>query len=297
MLFDVQKTELNAIILPGAELEPISTGHKLTEGIVWHHKDDYLIFSCMAQGKVFKWTEAEGTSVIKTPSNITNGNFIDAQGLIVSCEHATSRITRIEPDGRWIRVLASHYEGKELNSPNDIIVDSKNRIWFTDPLYGRTSPAVGIAREPELDFRGVFRIDPDGKLTAVATDFDQPNGLCMEPGEQTLLVNDSPRMHIRRFKVAADGSLSGGEVLATLSGTGTPRPDGLKVDEAGRIYCTGPDGVHILTPAGEQLGVLHTPEQCRNFCFGGADRSELYLATSTTIFRLRTNTRGVNYFV
>jgi gluconolactonase len=296
MLFDIQKTELNAIIRSGAELEPISTGHKLTEGIMWHHKDNYLIFSCMAQGKVFKWTEAEGTTVIKTPSNITNGNFIDPQGLIVSCEHATSRITRMEADGRWIRVLASHYEGKELNSPNDIIVDSKNRIWFTDPMYGRNSPAVGIAREPQLDFKGVFRLDPDGTVTAVAKDFDQPNGLCMEPGEQTLLVNDTPRMHIRRFKVAADGSLSGGDVVATLSGKGTARPDGLKVDEQGRIYCTGPDGIHILTPGGEQLGFLRTPEQCRNFCFGGPDRSELYLATSTTIFRLKTNTRGVKYF-
>src|SRR6185436_10100373 len=158
MLFEIQKTELNAIIRPGAELEAISTGHKITEGIMWHHKDNYLIFSCMGQGKVFKWSEAEGTTVIKSPSNITNGNFIDPQGLIVSCEHATSRITRIEADGRWIRELASHYEGKELNSPNDVIVDSKNRIWFTDPMYGRNSPAVGIAREPQLDFKGVFRL-------------------------------------------------------------------------------------------------------------------------------------------
>jgi len=295
MIFDQVAPELEPVILPGAAMETISEGYKLTEGIIWNEVHQYLIWSDMAFGKVYKWTEVDGTTVIKTPSNITNGNFIDHEGRILSCEHATSQVTRWEPDGRYLTTLASHYQGKQLNSPNDIIMDSKGRIWFTDPMYGRTSPAAGVARDPELDFRGVYRLDPDGTLTCVASDFEQPNGLCMEPGEGTLLVNDTPRDHVRRFAVAADGSLSGGEVIADIAGTEPGRPDGLKVDEDGRIYCTGPGGVHVLAPSGKLIGVIRTPDQCRNFCFGGADLSELYFATSSAIFRLKTNTKGVSF--
>lgn len=296
MIFDIVDQKLEAIIAPDAEMETISEGYKLTEGIIWHDRDQYLIFSDMAYGKVYRWSEADGLSVIKTPSNITNGNFVDAEGRIVSCEHATSRVTRFEPNGRYITTLASHYDGKELNAPNDVIVDSQGRVWFTDPMYGRTSPAAGLARDPELDFRGVYRLDPDGTLTLVASDFEQPNGLCLEPGEQTLLVNDTPRKHVRRFQVAADGGLSGGEVIADISGEGAGSPDGLKVDEDGRIYCTGPGGVHVLEPSGALLGVIRTPDQCRNFCFGGAERNDLYFATSSAIYRLRTRVRGVRFF-
>ncbi|SDN41084.1 SMP-30/gluconolactonase/LRE family protein [Ensifer sp. YR511] len=296
MIFDVRKPELEAIILPGAVMETIAEGYKLTEGIIWHHKDDYLIYSDMAHGKVYKWKDGEGVSVIKTPSNITNGNFVDAEGRIISCEHATSRVTRMEPDGRYMSTLATHFDGKELNSPNDIIADSKGRIWFTDPAYGRTSPAAGLARPQQLDYQGVYRLDPDGTLTLLAKDFGQPNGLCLEPGEGSLLVNDTPRDHIRRFKVDDDGTLSGGEVIAELKGEEPGKADGLKVDEEGRIYCTGPGGVHVFAVSGELLGVIRTPDQCRNFCFGGSDRSELYFATSSAIFRLKTKTRGVAFF-
>lgn len=296
MIFDKTHAALEAIVRPEAVMEAISEGYKLTEGIIWNHVHDYLIFSDMAHGKVYKWTEAGGTSVIKTPSNITNGNFVDAEGRIVSCEHATSRVTRWEPDGRVITELASHYDGRELNSPNDLIVDTKGAIWFTDPTYGRTSPAAGVAREIPQPHKGVYRLDPDGTLTLAASDFEQPNGLCLEPGEGTLLVNDTPRDHIRRFTVEADGSLSGGEVIARLEGTEPGKADGLKVDEEGRIYCTGPGGVHVFEPSGALIGVIRTPDQCRNFCFGGADRADLFFATSSAIFRLRTKTRGVPIF-
>ena len=296
MILDIKNEMLAEIIPPDGFFEPISTGHQLTEGIVWNHKGNYLIFSDMVQGKIFRWDINGETSVIKTPSNISNGNCIDAEGRIISCEHSTSRVTRIEHDGRYMSVLASHYQGKELNSPNDIIVDSQNRTWFTDPLYGRKSPKVGVDRKPELDFRGVYRIDPDGSLNLVASDFEQPNGLCMELGEKTLLVNDSPRKHIRRFNVGEDGSLTGGEVIAEISGEGLGSPDGMKIDEEGRIYCTGPGGVHVLEPSGKLMGVIKTPEQCRNFCFGDSDMSYLYLATTKTIYRLKTNTHGVKIF-
>ncbi|PZQ48185.1 MAG: gluconolactonase [Rhodovulum sulfidophilum] len=296
MIFDKSHAALEALIAPDARMDAVSEGYKLTEGIIWHHREDYLIFSDMAHGKVYKWSEADGTSVIRTPSNITNGNFVDAEGRIVSCEHATSSVTRWEPDGRYVTVLATHHAGKELNSPNDLVVDGKGAIWFTDPTYGRTSPAAGVARPIPQDHRGVYRLDPDGTISLMASDFEQPNGLCFEPGETSLLVNDTPRDHIRRFHLAADGTLTGGEVIARLEGTEPGKADGLKVDEQGRIYCTGPAGVHVFHPSGDLIGVIRTPDQCRNFCFGGADRSELFFATSSAIFRLRTRTRGIRVF-
>ena len=153
MTFDVRDPEFNEIFDGNAQFETVASGLKITEGIIWHPTDNYLIFSDMGDGVVYKWTEQDKLSILKKPSNITNGNFVDRQGRIVSCEHATSCVSRIESDGRHIRVLATHYNGKALNSPNDIVVDSKDRIWFTDPPYGRTSPTVGVARDRQLDFR------------------------------------------------------------------------------------------------------------------------------------------------
>ncbi len=152
--FVVKDSRFFDLIDTEAVLEAVSVGHKVTEGIIWWPQENCLIWSDMGVGKVYKWNpETFETSVIKFPSNINNGNFIDPEGRIVSCEHATSSITRMEPDGRYMKTLASHYNGKQLNSPNDVIVDSKGRIWFTDPTYGRTSPVAGIKREQELDFR------------------------------------------------------------------------------------------------------------------------------------------------
>ena len=296
MKFDVRDESFHSIIDAGAELEPIATGLKITEGIIWHPIDNYLIFSDMGTGTIHKWTEQDGLSILRKPSNIANGNFVDRQGRIVTCEHATSCVSRIEADGRYIKVLATHYQGKELNSPNDIIVDSKDRIWFTDPTYGRTSPTVGVARSGELGFQGVYRLDPDGTLTLVAKDFVQPNGLCFMPGEKILLINDTGKEHIRSFALNPDGTLSGGEVLTTVSGQGPGKPDGMKVDLEGRIYCNGPGGVHIFTSTGKMLGVIRTAEQSRNFCFGGKEFSDFFIAASSIIFRIRTKTKGLRSF-
>jgi gluconolactonase len=190
-------------------------------------------------------------------------------------------------------VLASHYQGRAFNSPNDIIVDSRDRIWFTDPTYGRTRQRVGIIREQELDFQGVFRLDADGTVTLIADDFQQPNGLCITPDGRSLLVNDTDRMHIRIFDLNEDGSTSGDRVFAEISGQGEGKPDGMKVDAEGRVYCTGPGGVHVLDPDGQRLGVIATAEHTRNFCFGGTDGCDLFLATSSAILRLRMKTAGV----
>ncbi|KLK90133.1 hypothetical protein AA309_27470 [Microvirga vignae] len=294
MLYDLRDQAFLNLVQEDAELEPVITGlGGISEGTIWHPAENFLVVSDLTAGIVYRWSEAEGQSILRRPSNITNGNFIDRQGRVVSCEHATSCVSRIESDGRRVTVLVSHYKGKELNSPNDIIVDSRDRIWFTDPHYGRTNPRVGVLRDRELQFQGVYRLDPDGVLTLVADDFLQPNGLCLTPDEQTLLINDTDRRHIRRYTVNADGSLSGGEVFAELTGDEPGKPDGMKVDSRGNVYCTGPGGVHVLNGQGKVLGVIRTPDLTRNFCFGGRDGKDLFLASSATIFRLRMKVPGV----
>ncbi len=284
---------LSDIIAPDARLETIATGLTITEGTVWHPRDNYLVFSDLGTGKVYRWSEADGLSILRTPSNITNGNTIDRQGRIISCEHATNCVSRFEADPRHVKVLASTYQGVAFNSPNDVIVDSQDRIWFTDPDYGRTSPRVGIIRPLDLPYKGVFRLDPDGSITLVASDFIQPNGLCLTPDERHLLVNDTTRSHVRRFTVKADGSLEDGEVLATITGDGVGKPDGMKVDTAGRIYTTGPGGIHVLTPEGGFIGVIKTPANTRNFCFGNADYRTMYFAMDEAIARVQLRVTGV----
>jgi len=281
------------IVAPDAGYEILHTGMGITEGIVWHPRDQYLIFSDLSASIVYRWTEADGLALIRKPSNITNGNTLDNQGRLISCEHATSCVSRLEADGRHMRVLASHYQGKELNSPNDIIVDSRDRIWFTDPHYGRTNPRVGIIRPQDLSFQGVYRIEADGGLTLIADDFDAPNGLCLTPDETALLADDSNRGHIRRFDVLPDGKVMGGQVFAEIGVDSTGKPDGMKVDRAGRVYCTGPGGIHVLTPDGAPLGRIMPPGHVRNFCFGGKDARMLYMAIHGGICRLPLLTPGV----
>lgn len=271
-----------------AEFESVSTGHSVTEGIIWWKEKNCLVFSDMWAGKVYAWDpETFETKVIKQPSNITNGNAIDQDGNLVSVEHATSRVVRWMPDGRWIKTLADKYDGKELNSPNDVIVDKKNRIWFTDPTYGRTSPKAGIKRDLEMGFQGVYCIDTDGKLILANKDFDQPNGLCVEPGEETMLVNDTARGNIRRYKIEDDCTLTGGEVVCEII-----RPDGTKIDTEGNIYTTyAAKGITIFDRDGKKLGEINMPGMCRNFCFGGPDLDYLYFACDT-IYRLKIKAKG-----
>lgn len=292
MIFEVKNPKFNDLIDTEAIFEPISIGHKVTEGIMWWHQQRCLIFSDMGVGKVYKWNpETFETTAIKYPSNISNGNFIDPEGRIITCEHATSTVTRMEPDGRYMKTLASHYDGKELNSPNDIIADSRGRIWFTDPVYGRTSPVAGLLRETEMGFQGVYCINEDGKLILARSDFEQPNGLCMEIGEKTMLVNDTPRQEIRRFKVEDDCTLSGGEVICKVDG----RPDGTKIDKDGNIYTTASGDLQVFDKNGMLLGNIRVPGTCRNFCFGGDDLSYLYFACET-IYRMRIKTQGAEFF-
>lgn len=291
--FDIRDERFHEVIAPDAVIEPIVTQLGITEGLVWHPRDQYLVFSDLSAGIVYRWTEHEGASVLRKPSNITNGNYIDRQGRIVSCEHATSCVSRFEAGGRHVEVLAAHYRGQELNSPNDIVCDRPGRIWFTDPPFGRTNPRVGVLRPQQLAFQGLFRIETDGTLILVADDFAMPNGLCFSPSEDALLVDDTERHHIRRFRLDKDGKVSGGDVFADVASDDSGKPDGMKVDAMGRIYCTGAGGVHVFSPQGELLGVIRTPAKTRNFCFGGPGLRTLFLGVDKMICRVPMRVGGV----
>jgi gluconolactonase len=288
--------QLAEVVDPAFELERFAGGFGFTEGPIWHPRDNWLLFSDIAESIQYQWSERAGLSVFRRPSNQANGNAFDCDGRIVTCEHASSWLVRHEHGGKLVRPIASHWQGGALNSPNDVIVDSRGRIWFTDPSFGRTRPDLGIEREQELAFQGVFRLDPDGTLALVCDDFQQPNGLCLDLEERRLFVNDSWGPHIRVFDIAEDGGLTGGAVWATVTGEGPGVPDGMKIDADGRVFCNGPGGVHVFSPEAEWLGVIRLPEKSTNFCFGGPGLATLYITASSSVYRIETNTRGVPAF-
>ena len=295
MNVEIRDPRFRTIVGDDAPLEVLGSGFWFTEGPIWHPVEKHLTFSDIPGNHIRRWSASGGIVSFRNPSNKTNGNTYDRHGRMLSCEHATSRVTRTDLDGK-ITVLVTHYKDKTLNSPNDIVVKSDGRIYFTDPTYGRTAD-FGLLREPELDFRGVYRMDEDGgHLTLLADDFIQPNGLCFSRDERRLFVNDTERGHIRVFDVDAKGLLTGGDILAQLTGTGDGGPDGMKVDRDNNLYCCGPGGLHVLTADGHSLGVIKTPEALANFTWGGDDMQSIFLTASTSLYRVRTRTPGVRLF-
>lgn len=284
---------METVFAKGASLSRIASGFVFTEGPIWHPRDERLIFSDIAASRQYQWTPESGTRIFRTPSNQANGNCFDNAGQVISCEHAASRVVVHDHGGKRVRPLATHFQGKELNSPNDVICDRQGRIWFTDPAYGRTREDLGVIRPQELDFQGVYRLDPDGTLHLVADDFAQPNGLCLSQDETRLFINDSPRGHIRVFDVAADGSLTGGAIWAELTGEGPWVPDGMKTTTEDHILCNGPGGVHVFTPDATCLGLIEMPEKSTNFCFGGPDLQSLFITASTSVYRIETRMTGL----
>lgn len=268
--------------------EAVIEGFGFTEGPIWHPTEAFLIFSDIAESRQFRWSERDGLALFRQPSNQANGNCFDLSGQVVSCEHASSLLTRHTHGGKLIEVLASHYDGRELNSPNDVICDSQGRIWFTDPAFGRLREDLGILRDQEQPHQGVYRLDPDGTLALVAADFRQPNGLCLSNDERRLLINDSWGPHIRVFDVAADGTLTGGDVWAEVTGQGEGVPDGMKCDLDGRIWCNGPGGIHVFSPEGRWLGRVPMLEKVTNFCWGTT--GSLYVTGVSTLWAVPTLT-------
>jgi gluconolactonase len=276
-----------------APVERLCTGFTYSEGPIWNPKEQCLYFSDMPNDIRRRWSPGEGVVEVRKPSHKCNGMTYDADGNLYVCEHVTSSLVMETPAGER-RVLASHWEGQELNSPNDVVLRSDRTIYFTDPTYGRT-PVFGRARPQQLDFQGIYRVARDGRLHCEARDFLQPNGLCLSPDERLLYVNDSERAHIRVFDVAADGSLSGSRIFFEPVGTADYAEgvvDGMKCDEHGNVYVTGPRGIWVISPQGVHLGILVMPEVAGNLNWGGPDWQDLYCACSTSVYRVRLKVRG-----
>jgi gluconolactonase len=289
----VKSEAMAELIDPGAEVEQLATGFTFTEGPIWNKEEECLFFSDMPGDVRRRWSEADGVTEVMNPSNKCNGMVYDADGNLLVCEHVTSSLVRERADGTR-ETLATHYKGKELNSPNDVVTRSDGTIYFTDPTYGRWA-GFGVERDSELGFQGVYRIAPGGgdpELVVGEDEFEEPNGLCFSPDESLLYINDSPRALIRVYDVNSAGDLSGGRLLIDNIGTGKVGeeeiPDGMKCDERGNVWVTGPGGVWVISPEGEQLGVIGVPEGVGNLAWGGSDWKTLYLPSTTSLYRVAT---------
>jgi gluconolactonase len=292
---DVKSEGIRRLVDENVEVEQLGTGFAFTEGPIWNHDGQFLLFSDMPGDTRRRWDESSGVQVVASPSNKGNGMTLDADGRLIVCEHSTSSLVRIDPDGTGTsrEVLASHYEGQELNSPNDVCVKSDGSIWFSDPWYGRM-PVFGLERERELGWQGVFRIAPGGgdpQLVVEQDEYEQPNGLCFSPDESLLYINDTPKAWIKVYDVGSDGSLSNGRMFFEGVGTGDIEkgiPDGMKCDEEGNIWVTGPGGVWVISAAGEHLGTINIPENTGNLTWGGSDWHTLFIPSSTSLYAVKT---------
>jgi gluconolactonase len=289
----VNSEKLRQLVDERAEVEQVATGFTFTEGPIWM-PDGSLHFSDMPGDKRRRWHPTDGVEVLRDPSKKCNGMTRDNDGNLIVCEHVTSSVVREHPDGRR-DTIAFHWGSSYLNSPNDVIVASDGSILFTDPTYGRM-PGFGIERAQELDFQGVYRVATDEALSLLGDDFQQPNGLCFSPDESLLYINDTVRAHIRVFDVGASHELSNGRVFAENIGDGDLAKgelvDGMKADEHGNVYVTGPKGVWVFSPDGEHLGVIGVPENVGNVNWGDDDWRTLYIAASTSIYRVRMKVSG-----
>jgi len=275
----------------GSRIERLVSGFRFVEGPVWCPGQNALLFSDIIGDTMYRWSEQDGLSIFRKPSNMANGNTRDREGRLLSCEHATSRVSRTDADGNY-EVLATHFEGRELNSPNDIIVSRNGNIFFTDPASGRGVP-YGVEREQELDFQGVYRLNPENReLTLLADDFVLPNGLCFSQDESRLFVNDTRRQHIRVFDVNADQGICNSRVWASTDGDLPGVADGMKLDSAGNLYSSGSGGIHVFAPDATPLGVIRTPEVTANFTWGGENLTDLLMTGTQSIYRLRVKIPG-----
>lgn len=269
-----------------AKIDRVATGFQFTEGPIWFAEENYLLFSDIPANKIFKLTPDGKLTIFREPSNNSNGLTRDKQGRLIACEHGKRRVTRTETDGS-ITILADKFQGKNLNSPNDVVVKSDGAIYFTDPPYG-IKP-----EQQEQPIKGVYRLSPDGnEIIVVADDFIKPNGLAFSPDEKQLYIDDSERRHIRVFDVKIDGTIANGRIFYDMNIKKPGLPDGMKVDVQGHIYCTGAGGVWVFDRKGNHLGTIVTPEQPANCAWGDEDWQSLYITARTSVYKIRVNIPG-----
>jgi gluconolactonase len=299
--YEVLDEEFRRKIRFSANVERLFTGCRWAEGPAYFPAHRCLIWSDVPNDRMLRFDETDGSvSVFRSPSHYSNGNTIDHQGRLVTCEHGTRRVTLTEHDGS-ITVLADRFEGKRFNSPNDVVVRGDGSIWFTDPTYGIDSDFEGHRADPEMDGSHVYRIDPcSGAVTRVADDFEKPNGLAFSPDDRLLYVADTggthrldgPR-HIRRFQVDEQGQLSGGEIFARLE---EGFFDGFRVDEAGLIWTSAGEGVNCYAPDGRLIGRIRVGETVANLVFGGPKRNRLFICATTSLYAVWVAVNGAKTF-
>lgn len=274
-------------------MQRLYTGCRWTEGPAYFAAGRYLVFSDIPNDRMLRWDETTGAvGVFRQPAGFANGHTVDRQGRLVSCEHGNRRVTRTEPDGS-ITVLADRYDGKRLNSPNDVVERADGSIWFTDPSYGIDSDYEGHKAPSEIGACHVYRIAPrTGEVSIVAGDFERPNGLAFSLDERRLYIADTRRKHIRVFDVADDAALSGGAVFATCDAGSF---DGIRLDDTGRVWAAAHDGLHCFDPDGTLLGKLHVPEIAANVTFGGPQRNQLFICATSSLYAIRVNFSGARY--
>lgn len=300
--------KLDNILDKDAKIEVLATGFVWTEGPLWIKDGKYLLFNDIPQNTIFKWKEDEGVTPFLKPSGYTgtgkysnepgsNGLSLNSKGELISCEHGDRRVSIMPLGGGGKRTLADSYQGKRLNSPNDVVQKSDGSYYFTDPPYGLPQQEKDPSRETPIC--GVYRVTPDGKISLLISDLTRPNGLAFSPDEKTLYVtqSDPEKAIIMAYPVQADGSLGKGKLLhdatadvATMKGL----PDGLRVDKNGILFATGPGGVRILSPEGKLLGRIDTGEATANCAFGD-DGSTLYITADMYLCRIKTKTKGVGF--
>lgn len=299
----------DALVPRDAALEKLGDGFNWVEGPVWNRRESYLLFSDIPSNSILKWQEGKGISLFLKPSGYTgaapfegrepgsNGLAYDAQGQLLLCEHGDRRIARMEVN-KQKTTLVDRYEGKRLNSPNDLVVKSNGDIYFTDPPYGL--PKTFNDPRKELDFNGVYRLAKDGKLTLLTKELKAPNGIAFSPSEKTLYVavSDSEHPVWMAYDVASDGTIANGRVFSDATAWSKSKPgapDGMKIDRAGNLFATGPGGIHVFAPDGTHLGIIETGVPTANCAWGGTDGSTLYITANKALYRIKLTTKGSGF--
>ncbi|MBX3498146.1 MAG: SMP-30/gluconolactonase/LRE family protein [Alphaproteobacteria bacterium] len=299
--FEVLDRAFLRCVRTSARLDKLYEGCRWAEGPAYFPASRSLVWSDIPNDRMLRWDETTGaTGVFRQPAGNSNGNTVDRQGRLVSCEHGNRRVSRTEHDGS-ITAIADRHDGKRLNSPNDVVVQSDGSIWFTDPAYGIDSDYEGNKAESEIGACHVYRVDPATATCAIAADdFVRPNGLAFSPDEKLLYIVDSgathatdgPR-HIRVFEVGEGGKLAKGRVFATCN---AGIFDGLRLDTDGRVWTSAADGVHCFQPDGTLIGKIKVPERVANLEFGGARRNHLYITATTSLYSLKVPVNGAKRF-
>jgi gluconolactonase len=290
---DVLDDRLLELVDERAQLEQLGSGFGFTEGPIWVSEGQYLLFSDVFGNRRHRWSERDGIATVADPSNVGNGMTLDLDGNLLVCEALARALTRMDPSGtgHGREVVAARYEGKRLNSPNDVVVHSDGSIWFTDSWY---LEMIGHEAEQELPFQGVFCVVDGGEPRVVLDDMIFPNGLTFSPDERVLYVDDSVPGTIRALTLEENGAVVADNIFATVPGDPTGHVDGIKCDERGNVWVTGPGGVWVLDGSGRHIGTIRVPERVGNINWGGPELRWLFIAASSGVFRLQTIVAGRN---